>query len=116
MNHEPVYIVIVWIGVDVCRIPGVFLKVSAGKKHKNVLFEYLNPWVIMGYFLLFSTTLVNVYAYRGVDYKLVPVMETLSFVFVLAFSRILFREKLTARKIVGAVCIMIGILLSVGSK
>lgn len=110
------YILLLCGSALMSAVSQVFLKVSAGKKHKNVLFEYLNPWVIMGYFLLFSTTLVNVYAYRGVDYKLVPVMETLSFVFVLAFSRILFREKLTARKIVGAVCIMIGILLSVGSK
>ncbi len=30
----------------------MLLKKSAGKEHKSVIFEYLNPWVISGYFCL----------------------------------------------------------------
>ena len=40
----------------------MLLKKSAGKEHKSVIFEYLNPWVISGYFLLAASTICVIFA------------------------------------------------------
>ena len=40
----------------------MLLKKSAGKEHKSVIFEYLNPWVISGYFLLAASTICVIFS------------------------------------------------------
>ena len=46
----------------------MLLKKSAGKEHKSVIFEYLNPWVISGYFLLAASTICVIFAFKGVGF------------------------------------------------
>lgn len=89
----------------------VLLKISSQKKYKNWIFEYLNIYVISSYFLLLLTMVMNVYAYNGINYKLGPVLTTLSYVFVLLFSKVILKEKLTKEKCIGMLCIIIGIIV-----
>ena len=73
----------------------MLLKKSAGKEHKSVIFEYLNPWVISGYFLLAASTICVIFAFKGVDFKNGPVIESLGFPLVMILGRIFYGEKLT---------------------
>lgn len=73
--------------------------------------EYLNPYVIGGYGLLFGSMLLTVYAYSGMDYKNGPVIESLGNVFVLVLGYFVFRERISFRKILGIACIMAGIVI-----
>lgn len=105
------YLLCMLISVSIASVSQVFLKKSALQKYDSVLKEYLNPWVIGGYGMLFLSMLLSVYAYSGVDFKNGPVIESLGNVFVPVLSWFVFGEKLSVRKIAGIFCIMLGIMV-----
>ena len=105
------YLICMLISVSVASTSQILLKKSAIQKHDSVLKEYLNPWVIGGYGMLFLSMLMSVYAYSGVDFKNGPVIESLGNVFVPVLSWLVFGEKLSVRKIAGIFCIMLGIVV-----
>ena len=84
------------------------LKKAAKTSYENTLKEYLNPWVISGYFLLAASTICVIFAFKGVDFKNGPVIESLGFPLVMILGRIFFGEKLTSNKIIGMGLIMAG--------
>ncbi|MCI9384993.1 MAG: EamA family transporter [Lachnospiraceae bacterium] len=105
------FMVSMFLSVVVASVSQVLLKKSALKKYDNVIKEYLNPYVIGGYGLLFGSMLLTVYAYSGMDYKNGPVIESLGNVFVLVLGYFVFRERISFRKILGIACIMAGIVI-----
>lgn len=105
------YLLCMLISVSIASVSQVLLKKSALQKYDSVLKEYLNPWVIGGYGMLFLSMLLSVYAYSGVDFKNGPVIESLGNVFVPMLSWFVFGEKLSVRKIAGIFCIMLGIMV-----
>lgn len=100
-----------FLSVAVASVSQVLLKKSALKVYDNVIREYLNPYVIGGYGLLFCSMLLTVYAYSGMDYKNGYVIESLGNVFVLVLGYVVFRERISLRKILGIACIMAGIVI-----
>lgn len=99
------------LSVTVASFSQLLLKKSALKKHESLFREYVNPYVICGYGLLFFSMFLTILAFRGLDYKNGPVIESLGYVIVLFLSRIFFDEKITAKKILGTLCILSGILV-----
>ena len=99
------------ISVSIASVSQILLKKSALQKYDSVIKEYLNPWVIGGYGMLFLSMLMSVYAYSGVDFKNGPVIESLGNVFVPVLSWFVFGEKLSVRKMAGILCIMLGIMV-----
>lgn len=87
----------------------LFLKRGAMRQSKGFWNDYLNPWVIGGYAMMVLSTLCIIFAYRGVDYKNGPVLESLGFVLVMIFSKVCFGEKLTRKKVFGMGIIFAGI-------
>ena len=59
------FMVSMFLSVAVASVSQVLLKKSALKVYDNVIREYLNPYVIGGYGLLFCSMLLTVYAYSG---------------------------------------------------
>lgn len=105
------YLLCMLLSVSIASVSQILLKKSTLRKYDSVIREYLNPWVIGGYGLLFLSTLMSVYAYSGVDFKNGPVIESLGNVFVPVLSWLVFRERLSVRKIAGILCIMMGIVV-----
>lgn len=99
------------LSVTVASVSQLLLKKSAMKQYESFIKEYLNPYVITGYGMLFLSMFLTVLAFRGMDYKNGPVIESLGYVLVLFLSRLIFGEKLTRKKIAGTVCILAGILI-----
>ena len=97
------------LSVTVASLSQLLLKKSATKTHDSLLKEYLNPYVIAGYGLLFASMFLTILAFRGMDYKNGPVIESLGYVMVLLLSRIFFGERLTRKKNWGTLCILAGI-------
>lgn len=89
----------------------LLLKKGAQNHYFNVIREYLNIWVISGYALMVLSMLLTIWAYRGLDYKNGPIIESLGFAFVMILSRIFFGEKITKRKVFGNILIFVGILV-----
>ena len=94
----------------------LLLKKSANREHKNKLFEYLNFYVITGYLLLVLTLFMNMWAFQGVPYKLGPVLNAASYVFVMLLSRIFLKERVTRQKAAGMFLIVLGIIVFGGTS
>lgn len=105
------YLLCMFISVSIASVSQILLKKSTFQKYDSVIREYLNPWVIGGYGMLFLSMLMSIYAYSGVDFKNGPVIESLGNVFVPVLSWLIFGEKLSVRKTAGILCIMIGIMV-----
>lgn len=89
----------------------MLLKRGAKEKYDSVIKEYLNVWVISGYFLLAASTLCVIFAYKGVDYKNGPVIEALGFPLVMLLGRLIYSEKLTKNKLIGMAVIIAGVVV-----
>lgn len=105
------YLLCMLVSVSIASVSQILLKKSTFQKYDSLLREYLNPWVIGGYGMLFLSMLMSVYAYSGVDFKNGPVIESLGNVFVTVLSWLVFGERLSVRKIAGILCIMMGIVV-----
>ncbi len=106
------YTLILLLGVFVSAVSQVMLKKSAEKPHASPLKEYLNPLVIGAYVLFVLSTLMSVWAYKGVSLGLGAVLEATGYLYVTLFGVTLFREKLNARKAAALVLIIAGVILS----
>lgn len=103
------FVFAMFLSVAVASISQVLLKKSALKTYDTVVREYLNPYVISGYGLLFLSMLLTIYAYSGMEYKNGPVIESLGNVVVLVLGYFVFGERISVRKMAGIACIMAGI-------
>ena len=102
------YIVIMFLSVSTASVSQLLLKKSAMKKYASVIKEYLNPLVIGGYGILFLSMLLTIYAYSGMDYKNGPIIESFGNVIVLVLGYLFLKEKISVKKLMGIVCIMVG--------
>ena len=97
--------------VIIASFSQILLKKSAQKKHDSLIKEYLNVNVIVGYGMMVVTTLLTIMAYRGLDYKNGPIIESLGYILVMFLSLIFFGEKITKKKLLGNLLILLGIFV-----
>ena len=72
----------------------------------------MNGWVIGGYAIMFGTMVMNIFAMsRGVQIKELGIIESMSYLFVPALSFMIFKEKLTWRKIIAIAIIITGVIV-----
>ena len=109
MNN--IYFAFMFASVLVASFSQVLLKKSATRKYGSFLKEYLNPYVICGYGMLFASMILTILAYKGIDYKNGPVIEALGNIIVLILSFLFFREKIGFRKLIGMGLVVVGFLV-----
>lgn len=106
------YYVIVILSVLAAACAQMLLKRGAQQSYLSFLRQYLNPWVIGGYSIMFATMTINIYAMsKGVMVKEVSIIESLSYLFVPVLSFFLFGEKLTWTKVEAIAVIMTGVIV-----
>ncbi len=103
------YYLLMFGSVVLASAAQILLKMSARKEHRSFLREYLNPLVITGYILMAGATLTTIAAYRGIEYKNGPLIESLGYILVMILSRALLKEKVTGRKFLGYALILAGV-------
>ena len=99
------------LSVTIASFSQILLKKGAMKQYDSFIREYLNVYVISGYFLMFGSVFLTMIVYRGMDFMNVPVLEAIGYVLVPVLSYLAFKEKLTKKKIIGILFIMAGILV-----
>lgn len=104
------FIVLVF-SVFVASVSQILLKKSALMDHPSLIKEYLNPYVIAGYGLLVASTVLTIIAFSKIDYKNGPIVESLGYIFVMFMSLIFFNEKITKKKLIGNLLILLGIFI-----
>ena len=112
MNYSEIfYAAVLMFGIFLSAISQTMLKKAAMKTYRTRLGEYLNILVVSAYFIFMVTTLISVYAYRGLTLSLGLVLESTSYIYVTIFGVTLFKEKLNLKKVAGLVLIMGGIIV-----
>lgn len=106
-----IYILILISSVVLASFAQILLKKSAARSYSSPIREYLNPYVICGYGMMFLSMFVTILAYSGLEFTNVPVIESLGYVVVMLLSYVFFREKITKRKILGMAVILCGIFV-----
>ena len=67
-------------GVLAASFSQVLLKKGAMRSWPSLIREYLNVWVLGGYFLLVCSTVLNICGLRGLSFLNGPVMESFGYV------------------------------------
>ena len=114
MNKDTM--VIIFSGVFLCSvlissISQILLKKSADRTYDSRLKEYLNPLVIVAYIMFFCSMMITMYCYKYVDVSAGPIFESAGYVFVGILGFIFLKEKFTAKKTLGMVLILLGIVV-----
>ena len=110
MNNY-IYVGIFLISVLVSSVSQILLKISAGKSYDSKIKEYLNAQVIIAYGLFFLSTVVTVLAYKYVDLSLGPVLEATGYIWVTLLGYLILKEKVSRKKLLGLVVIIVGIIV-----
>lgn len=100
-----------FLSVFVAAISQILLKQSAQTEHKNIIFKFLNWRVIVSYTLLLGTTVLNVFAYRGIELKVTPMIESTGIIWVTILAVFWLGEKPSKRTILSIVVTIIGIIV-----
>jgi drug/metabolite transporter (DMT)-like permease len=104
--------IIVWIiSVLISSIAQVMLKAEANKEHESRLKEYLNPMGVTAYAIFFLSTFLTMYALKYVPLTYSPIIEPLSYIFVPVIGVLVLKEKLSARRVLGIVIMLAGIVI-----
>lgn len=109
--NTSLYFGIYVLSVVIASFSQILLKKSAMQTYRSFLKEYLNPWVIGGYTMLFGSMLLTIIAYGGLEFKNGPIIESLGYVLVMFLSLFFFGERITQKKAIGTGLILIGILV-----
>ena len=89
----------------------ILLKQSADRRYATFVAEYLNWRVLTAYSIFAGTVIVNILAFRFLDYKYGGVLMSTSYVFVLLLSRIILHEKIVLSTYCGIALIVSGVAL-----
>ena len=103
------YYAIGLLSVTIASFSQVLLKKGAMKKYDSFIKEYLNVFVILGYIMMFGSVFLTMLVYRGLNFMSVPVLEAVGYVLVPVLSYFFFKEKLTKRKFMGSLFILVGV-------
>lgn len=102
------YVVLV-LEVTAAAFSQVLLKKSSKKQYKSWIFEYLNPYVVFGYFILFMAMTAQIFAFHYLEYKDGAIVESLGYIIVMVLGSFFFQEKITKNKLIGTFLIFLGI-------
>ena len=110
MNNSLFYVLML-LSATITAFSQVILKISANKKHKGLIFEYINPYVLFSYMCYFGVLVLNVFIYTKIDYRFGVVINSMASVLVVVFSKLILKETITKRRIAGNALILLGIFI-----
>lgn len=106
-----VYLVIAIVSVTIAGFSQILLKKGAMRPHISFIRDYLNVPVVCGYGLMFASVLATMFAYRGLEYMTVSVIEALGYILVPVLSYLFFKEGFTRNKLLGIAVILAGVIV-----
>lgn len=106
------YLFVLCISAILTAISQSLLKISSGKKYNSFLSQYINPYVISGYAIFFIVLGINIYVLKYLNMIVANAFnESVPYIFTLILSVVIFKEKFTINKLIGAIFILAGILV-----
>lgn len=105
------YYILAFVALIISSFSQILLKKAAMKQYDNFIKEYLNAYVIGAYIMFALSLLFMTLCYRGLPFKLIPVLESFGYIMVMLLAFFFFGEKITKRKVLGTICILTGIIV-----
>ena len=90
----------------------LLLKKAADNPKYSGIRTYLNGQVILAYGLFFGCMLLKVVALRTLDLTIASVLEASGYLYVMVLSFLILKEKITPRRLIGNLVIVLGIILT----
>lgn len=110
MNNWVFYVLI--LNCFLSAFSQVLLKKASLKNYSVSFKEYFNFYVISGYGLFFIVLCVNILLLKRLPLTIVnPIGETIPILLSFVSGHFIFNEKITRRKTIGIVFILMGVLL-----
>lgn len=106
------YALIMLTGTFIASCSQIILKKAAEKEYPSKIAEYMNPMVIGAYFFFFGASLCSVLGYKVVPLSIGPILEATGYIWVAILGKIFLSEKIGAKKALGLVIIIIGIIVA----
>lgn len=111
MEWMNISLLMAFFSVFVASIAQILLKQSAETEHKNIIMKFLNWRVILGYGLMFGTTIITVFAYRGVELRITPMIESTGIIWVTILAACFLGEKPTKKALLSIGITIVGIII-----
>ena len=93
-------------------ISQVILKKCADKTKDLKFFQkFLNKSVLFAYCLFGIVVVINLFAYRGVDFKYGGAINAIGQIFVLILSFFICKERISKNRIIGSTLIIVGVVI-----
>ena len=87
-------------------VGSVYLKRSTGGS--GVIDIIKSPFFYLGGFLYFAAAVLNIYVLKFLDYSVAFPLKAITYIWTALLAFYFFKEKLTKRKMIGIVIIIIG--------
>jgi drug/metabolite transporter (DMT)-like permease len=107
------YFVIAIAAIILTAFAQILLKLGADKNINQTKWikHYMSLYILVGYSIFFIVTIVNLYVYKYLPLKYSVILLPLVFFFVTVFSFLFFNEKLTKRKLMSYLLIIVGVVV-----
>ncbi|PFJ11508.1 multidrug ABC transporter [Bacillus cereus] len=105
------YMLLFIFGIILANYSQILLKKATLQQYDSRIKEYVNPYVIIGYSLFVMNAGLNVIALKGMPLKQASALESLSYIIILIFGWYFLGEKITKRKIIGNIIIVVGVIV-----
>ena len=105
------YILIFLSASLISAVSQILLKLAAKRTYSSWIYEYLNVRVICAYAIFFVATLITVYCYKVIPLSLGAMLEASGYVFVTLLGRLILKETLSVKKILGMSLVITGVII-----
>ena len=89
-------------------IASLFLKKASSSK--SILDLIKNKNIYIGGFLYLSSAILNIYLLKFLDYSVVLLMTSITYIWTMILSYFILKEKISKKKIIGVISIIIGVV------
>lgn len=103
------YYLILLVMTLIGSVASFFLKRASGSETIMALIKNMNIYV--GGFLYLTSAILNIYILKYLDYSIVLPLTSITYVWTLVISYKFLKEKITFKKIMGVICIIIGAVI-----
>ncbi|HGA1021187.1 TPA: EamA family transporter [Bacillus cereus] len=105
------YMLLFIFGIILANYSQILLKKATLQQYDSRIKEYVNPYVIIGYSLFVINAGLNVIVMKGMALKQASALESLSYIIILIFGWYFLGEKITKRKLIGNMIIIVGVIV-----
>lgn len=102
--------IIALVAIVLAAVAQLLLKSSSKEDYDNAIKEYLNTKVLLGYFIMGISMILNVYAlHQGLRVKELSTLEALNYILIPVLSYFFFHESISKHKLLAICFVLFGI-------